>query len=163
MAEQANQTNPYELTRDEIAAVVRDANGCVITWTTRDGHPGAAQVGHVVVDGQIYVSSREGRSKNVALRRDPRTAVVFEVPGRGGVTIIGRVEFIDDPALRGRVFEAIGDLTKLTGAPRETFVRNLASPGRVVLRIVAERYASRNERAAATAYGSTQGMPSNYR
>jgi hypothetical protein len=33
----------------------------------------------------------------------------------------------------------------------------------VVLRIVAERYASRNERAAATAYGSTQGMPSNYR
>jgi hypothetical protein len=157
------ETNPYELTRDEIAGVVRDALGCVVTWTTRDGHPGAAYVVHVMVDDEIYLCSREGRSKNVALRRDPRTAVVFSVPGRGGVTIIGRAEFTDDPAMRQRVFDGMADRAKLTGAARETFIRNLASPGRVVFRIAAERYASRNERGAAKAYASTQGMPSNYR
>ena len=86
-----------------------------------------------------------------------------EVPGRGGVTIIGRAEFIDDPAVRQRVFDGMADYAKLTGAKRETFLRNLGSPGRMVFRIAAERYASRNERTAVTAYASTEGMPSNYR
>ena len=91
------------------------------------------------------------------------TAVVFAVPGRGGVTIIGRAEFTDDPAVRQRVFDGMADHAKLTGAARETFLRNLGSPGRMVFRIAPERYASRNERTAAMAYASTQGMPSNYR
>jgi hypothetical protein len=55
------------------------------------------------------------------------------------------------------------DHAKLTGAARETFLRNLGSPGRMVFRIAPERYSSRNERTAARAYASTQGMPSNYR
>ena len=156
-------TNPYELSGDEITSLIDEANGCVVSWNRRDGHPAAAYVGHVVLDGAIYVTSREGRSKNVALRRDPRTAVVFEIPGRGGVTIIGRVEFSDDPALRRRVMEGIADRARLKAEARETFIRNLDSPGRVVLRIVPERYASRNERAAGSAYASTSGMPSNYR
>jgi len=156
-------TNVGELTRDEITALINDTTGCVVTWTRRDGGPGAAYVAHVVIDGEIYVTSREGRSKNVALRRDPRTAVVFAIPGRGGVTIIGRVEFSKDPDVRRRVMAAIGDYSKLKGAARETFIRNLDSPGRVVLRIVPERYASRSERGAAIAYGSTTGIPSNYR
>jgi pyridoxamine 5'-phosphate oxidase-like protein len=156
-------TNPYELTRDEIRALIDEANGCVVTWARRDGHPAAAYVGHVVLDGEVYVTSREGRSKNVALRRDPRTAWVFEIPGRGGVTVIGHVEFCDDPKLRRRVMEGIAERARLKGAVRETFIRNLDSPGRVVLRIVPERYASRNERTAVSAYSSTTGMPSNYR
>lgn len=157
------QSNPFELTRDEIAALIKDANGCVVTWTRRDGHPAAAYVTHVVIDGEIYVTSRERRSKNVALRRDPRTAVVFEVPGRGGVTVLGRAEFSEEPAMRQRVMNAMADRAKYQGAARETFIRNLDSPGRVVIRIVPERYASRNERTAPAAYGSAQGMPSNYR
>lgn len=157
------QSNPFELTRDEIAALIKDANGCVVTWTRRDGHPAAAYVTHVVIDGEIYVTSRERRSKNVALRRDPRTAVVFEIPGRGGVTVLGRAEFSEEPAMRQRVMNAMADRAKYQGAARETFIRNLDSPGRVVIRIVPERYASRNERTAPAAYGSAQGMPSNYR
>lgn len=157
------ETNPFELTRDEITALINDANGCVVTWTRRDGHPAAAYVTHVVIDGEVYVTSRERRAKNVALRRDPRTAVVFEIPGRGGVTVLGRAEFSDDSALRRRVMNAMADRAKYQGAARETFIRNLDSPGRVVIRIVPERYASRNERTAPAAYGSTQGMPSNYR
>jgi hypothetical protein len=138
-------------------------------WIWPDGlwtllaEPGAAYLVPVLVGGEIYICSREGRSKNVALRRDPRTAVVFAVPGRGGVTIIGRAEFTDDPAVRQRVFDGMADHAKLTGAARETFLRNLGSPGRMVFRIAPERYASRNERTAARAYASTQGMPSNYR
>lgn len=157
------QSNPFELTRDEIAALIKDANGCVVTWTRRDGHPAAAYVTHVVIDSEIYVTSRERRSKNVALRRDPRTAVVFEIPGRGGVTVLGRAEFSEEPAMRQRVMNAMADRAKYQGAARETFIRNLDSPGRVVIRIVPERYASRNERTAPAAYGSAQGMPSNYR
>ncbi len=161
----ANQeeANPFELTRDEISALINDANGCVVTWTRRDGHPAAAYVTHVVVDGGIYVTSRERRAKNAALRRDPRTAVVFEIAGRGGVTILGRAEFSEDPAIRRRIMNAMADRAKYQGAARETFIRNLDSPGRVVIRIVPEKYASRNERTAPAAYGAAQGMPSNYR
>jgi hypothetical protein len=156
-------SSPFELTRDEIAGLIHDAHGCVVTWTRRDGHPAAAYVTHVVLDGEVYITSRERRAKNIALRRDPRTAVVFEVPGRGGVTVLGRAEFSDDPALRGRIMNAMADRAKFQGAARETFIRNLDSPGRVVIRIIPERYASRNERTAPAAYGSAQGMPSNYR
>lgn len=165
MGNAANQpeTNPFELTRDETAGLINDAHGCVVTWTRRDGHPAAAYVTHVLVDGEVYITSREGRAKNVALRRDPRTAVVFEVPGRGGVTVLGRAEFSDDPGLRRRIMNAMADRAKYQGAARETFIRNLDSPGRVVIRIVPEKYASRNERTAPAAYGSAQGMPSNYR
>ncbi len=165
MGNAANQpeTNPFELTRDETAGLINDAHGCVVTWARRDGHPAAAYVTHVVVDGEVYITSREGRAKNVALRRDPRTAVVFEVPGRGGVTVLGRAEFSDDPGLRRRIMNAMADRANYQGAVRETFIRNLDSPGRVVIRIVPEKYASRNERTAPAAYGSTQGMPSNYR
>ena len=157
------EANPFELTREAIAALIDDANGCVVTWTRRDGHPAAAYVTHVVVDGEIYITSRERRAKNAALRRDPRTAVVFEIPGRGGVTILGRAEFSEDPALRRRIMNAMADRAKHQGAARETFIRNLDSPGRVVIRIVPDKYASRNERTAPAAYGSAQGMPSNYR
>jgi hypothetical protein len=155
--------SPYELNRDEIDALIREANGCVVSWTRRDGHPAAAYVTHVMVDGEIYVTSREGRGKNIALRRDPRTAVVFEIPGRGGVTIIGRAEFSGDPDVRVRVMNGMADRAKLEGTARETFIRNLDSPERVVIRIVAEKYSSRNERGAARAYASASGMPSNYR
>jgi hypothetical protein len=158
-----SETNPFELTRDEIAGLITDAHGCVVTWTRRDGHPAAAYVTQVVVDGEVYITSRERRAKNVALRRDRRTAVVFEVPGRGGVTVLGRAEFSDDPVMRRRVMNAMADRAKYQGAARETFIRNLDSPGRVVIRIVPEKYASRNERTALAAYGSAQGMPSNYR
>jgi PPOX class probable F420-dependent enzyme len=165
MSDAANQSeaNPFELTRDQINGLINDAHGCVVTWTRRDGHPAAAYVTHAILDGEIYITSRERRAKNVALRRDPRTAVVVEIPGRGGVTILGRAEFSEDPELRRRIMNAMADRANYQGAARENFIRNLDSPGRVIIRIVPERYASRNERTAPAAYGSAQGMPSNYR
>ena len=163
MADQTEQTNPYELTRDEIAELIDRTWGCVVSWVRRDGHPAAAFVTHVVVDGQVYITSREGRGKNVALQRDPRTAVVFSIDHFGGATIIGRSEFVHDPNLRTRVFNAMADKAKIEGARREVFIKNLASPGRAVLRIIPEKYISRNERTAGQAYSNPIGLPSNYR
>ena len=144
------------------AALIDDANGCVVTWTRRDGHPAAAYVTHVVVDGEIYITSRERRAKNArcAAIHARRWCSRF----RAAVASRPRPRRIQRRSrLRRRIMNAMADRAKYQGAARETFIRNLDSPGRVVIRIVPEKYASRNERTAPAAYGSAQGMPSNYR
>jgi hypothetical protein len=132
--------DPFRMTPEETAAVIREAPGCMVTWLRRDGHPAGAYVQSVVLDGQIYVTSTADRGKNIAWRRDPRTSAVFEVPLRGGVTVLGRVEFDDDPALRRRVLDAMAEGIGVQGELRERYLSHLDTPSREVMRIVAEKY-----------------------
>jgi hypothetical protein len=128
------------MTPEETAEVIAQAPGCMVTWLRRDGHPAGAYVQSVVLDGQIYVTSTADRGKNIAWRRDPRTTAVFEVPPHGGVTVLGRVEWDDDPALRRRVLDAMADGIGVQGELRERYLSHLDTPSREVMRIVAEKY-----------------------
>jgi general stress protein 26 len=141
----------YSLNEEEAAKLIAEAMGCVVTWTRRDGHPAAAYVAHVIIDGHIYMTAPKSRAKNAALRRDPRTAVVFENGDLGEVTIIGRVEFDDRPKIGMRVLEAIADKYNVTGKQREFFIRALDTPGRTYFRLVEEKRFSLNT-AQASAY-----------
>lgn len=132
--------DPFRMTPEETAEVIREAAGCMVTWSRRDGHPAGAYVQSVVLDGKIYVTSTSDRGKNIAWRRDPRTAAVFEVPLKGGVTVIGRVEFDEDPALRRRVLDAMADGIGVQGELRERYLSHLDTPSREVMRIVPEKY-----------------------
>jgi hypothetical protein len=130
----------FKLSDEQTMQVIKEAGGGTVTWLRRDGHPAGAYVQIVVVDGQIYTTSTDDRGKNKAWRRDPRTAWVFDVAGKGGVTVIGRVEFIEDPASKMRVFNAMADAVHLTGANRERFIGHINTRGREVMRLVAEKY-----------------------
>ena len=130
----------FKLTEEETADVIKQAGGGTVTWLRRDGHPAAAYVQTVVVDGQLYTTSTDDRGKNKAWRRDPRTAWVFDVPGKGGVTVLGRVQFESDPALKMRVYNAMADAVNLKGAPREKFIDHINTSGREVMRMIADKY-----------------------
>jgi hypothetical protein len=114
----------FKLTDQETAQVIKEAGGGTVTWLRRDGHPTGAYVQIVVMDGQIYTTSTNDRGKNKAWRRDPRTAWIFDVPDRGGVTAIGRVVFEEDPALKMVVYNAHADAAQLTGEKRDKFYRS---------------------------------------
>ncbi len=128
------------MTAEETAEVIKLAAGCMVSWLRRDGHPAGAYVQSVVLDGRIYITSTAGRGKNVAWRRDPRTSAVFEVPLKGGVTVLGRVEFDPDPALRRRVLDAMADGIGVQGELRARYLSHLDTPSREVMRIVPEKY-----------------------
>jgi hypothetical protein len=83
-------------------------------------NPVGAYVQSVVLGGEIYVTSTADRGKNVAWRRDPRTTLVFEVPLKGGVTMLRRVIFENDAALKQRVFNPTAD--GVEGEMRERYV-----------------------------------------
>jgi hypothetical protein len=130
----------FRLTEEETAQVITEAGGGTVTWLRRDGHPTAAYVQIEVIDGQIYTTSTNDRGKNKAWRRDPRTAWVFDVPNKGGVTAIGRVVFEADPALKMRVYNAQADMGHLTGKKRENFIGHINTRGREVVRLVVDKY-----------------------
>ncbi len=132
--------DPFRMTAEETAEVIKEATGCMVTWIRRDGHPAGAYVQSVVLDGRIYITSTAGRGKNVAWRRDPRTTAVFEAPLKGGVTVLGRVEFDPGPALRRRVLDAMADGIGVQGEARERYLSHIDTPSREVIRIVPEKY-----------------------
>jgi hypothetical protein len=132
--------DPFRMTAEETAEAIREASGCMVTWRRRDGHPAGAYVQSVVVDGQIYVTSTADRGKNIAWRRDPRTSAVFEVPLKGGVTVLGRVVFENDPALKQRVLDAMADGVGVQGEARDRYLSHLDTDSREVIRIIPEKY-----------------------
>jgi hypothetical protein len=132
--------DPFRMTAEETAEVIREAAGCTVTWLRRDGHPAAAYVQSIVLDGKLYITSTADRGKNLAWRRDPRTTAVFEAPLKGGVTLLGRVEFDPDPALRRRVFAAMADGVGVEGEARARYLSHIDTPSREVIRIISEKY-----------------------
>ena len=130
----------FALTEAETAQVVKEAGGGTVIWSRRDGHPTGAYVQTVVVDGDIYTTSTDDRGKNKAWRRDPRTAWVFDVPGKGGVTVIGKVQFIEDTAFKMRVFNAMADAVNLKGDARKRFIDHINTRGREVMKMIPEKY-----------------------
>jgi hypothetical protein len=130
----------FRMTEEETAQVIKEAGAGTVTWRRRDGHPAGAYVAIEMMDGQIYTTSTNDRGKNKAWRRDPRTAFVIDVPGKGGVTAIGRVVFVEDPAVKMRLYNVMADRVNLKGNKREKFIAHMNTSGREVMRLVVEKY-----------------------
>jgi hypothetical protein len=84
------------LSEERLWYMILHADGCTLTWTTRDGAATASWITPAVIDGGIYFPTAEGRAKTAGLRRDPRGALVFTRGGRWSATARGRTEFMDD-------------------------------------------------------------------
>jgi hypothetical protein len=49
--------------------MILHAEGCTLTWTTRDGAATASWITPAVIEGGIYFPTAEGRAKTAGLRR----------------------------------------------------------------------------------------------
>lgn len=139
-AEPMEDLASFKLSDEQTMQIIKEAGGGTVTWLRRDGHPAGAYVQIVVVDGQLYTTSTDDRGKNKAWKRDPRTAWVFDVAGKGGVTVIGKVEFVTEPAFKMRVYNTMADAVHMTGTNRERFISHINTRGREVMRLIPQKY-----------------------
>jgi hypothetical protein len=84
------------LSDERLWYMILHAEGCTLTWTTRDGAATASWITPAIIDGGIYFPTAESRAKTAGLRRDPRCALVFARGGRWSATARGRAEFMHD-------------------------------------------------------------------
>jgi PPOX class probable F420-dependent enzyme len=135
---------PEQLADTRIQRFLASKEVVVLCTVQRSGAPLAMPMWFLPGPEALYMISVDGLQKIRNLRRDPRVCVVAESGTRGqairGVAIQGRVEFIDNPAQRQPVVEALlqkydPDLAHLWGG-------RLMPANRVLFRIVPERVRS---------------------
>jgi hypothetical protein len=132
--------DPFRMTAEETAEVIKEASGCTVTWCRRDGQSCRRLCAERRAGRRDLSDVHRQPGKNVAWRRDPRTTLVFEVPLKGGVTMLGRVIFENDAALKQRVLNATADGVGVEGEMRERYLSHLNTASREVIRIVPEKY-----------------------
>jgi PPOX class probable F420-dependent enzyme len=82
---------------DKERAFVEQHRAAAMITIGADGMPHAVRVGAVVVDGKLWSSGTQGRTRTKHLRRDPRATLFFLEQGFGYLTLATRVTLIEDP------------------------------------------------------------------
>lgn len=137
---------PFRMNKQEIDEIINEAPGCTVCWARKDGHPVGVYVSHVVLDGDVYLTSTLNRPKTNVWKRDPRVAVSFGIDGKGAVTIMGHVELSEDARLRRRWLEGLADRAGYTGAHRDGWMAHMDTDGRIIARVVPEKYITFDQR-----------------
>lgn len=119
----AKQRKTVAMNEDEVWAFIDSQRDMHVATINRDGTPHLTTNWFAFVgDRQIAFNSYEGSQKVVNLRRDPRIGLLFadgEMYGElRGVSIKGRVRFVDDPAENLSALQAIYERNKAFTEPR---------------------------------------------
>ena len=126
----------YVLSEEEAWQIIQSPPWkCVMAWVTRDCQPVVCEMAYVILDDKIMLTSTENRDKVKAFRRNPAIALCFQGRGMKQVTVRGRVELSNDPALVRRWAETTVDAggLNLSGPGREQEIQRYLSPDRLVL------------------------------
>jgi hypothetical protein len=126
----------YVLSEEEAWQIIQSPPWkCVVAWVTRDCQPVVCEMAYVILDDKIMLTSTENRDKVKAFRRNPAIALCFQGRGMKQVTVRGRVELSNDPALVRRWAETTVDAggLNLSGPGREQEIQRYLSPDRLVL------------------------------
>jgi hypothetical protein len=146
-AEKWEDLSPFRMDQEAIDEVLALAPGCVVTWVAKNGQPMGVWVSHVVMDGELWVTTTGNRSKTRAWKRDPRTTAVFGVPGIGSVTLVGKVDLHDDAAERTRFLETLWAKTSRDdNEMRASWLQHMNTDDRLVGPVRAEKYITFDER-----------------
>jgi general stress protein 26 len=133
----------------EMLDVIDNADTCVFVRLRGDGHPVGAVVGHAVLDGQIYTLTNLFRAAYRSVQRDDRVCAVFDRPQIASVTVIGRSEIIDDPAMVDRFFTSRAPRSWLVQTGKMTvdeFLGVANTSNRRLIRIHPEKFFSSDQR-----------------
>ena len=117
---------------------------CALIWSTRDGWPVGTMMTYLWRDGKIWMTCGGQRPRVAAVRRDGRVCVIVSGQAASNaslaVTIKGRCQIHHDAQTKQWFFD---QLTKMAFADnegaRQSMMKLLASPDRVVLSITAEK------------------------
>jgi PPOX class probable F420-dependent enzyme len=72
-------------------------NSAAMITTGNDGRPKVARVGVALIDGKLWSSGTEGRTRTRRLRRDPRCTVFVFDTGWNWLTLDTTVRILDGP------------------------------------------------------------------
>lgn len=151
MAEQQDaweDLSAFRMDPESIQECINTAPGCSVTWVDKNGRAMSVWITPAIIDGEVWVTTTTNRSKTKAWLKDPRTTVVFGVPGFGSVTIVGKVELTDDPQKRRLFLETLYDgiPRERDDAHRELWMKSMDTEGRITGRIKVEKYITFDER-----------------
>ncbi len=148
MTEPQNKTGfnaPYQLDEGGLWRTLVKSGHAGWCWATGDGASVMAIVSPVCVNGDIYLTTIEGRAKTNRLLKDPRCSLTM-YHETGSVTAIGHVVFDTRPeimvmflqGLQERVFGAAHDIAY-------THFKHMNSPDRWICKFVPEKYVTFDE------------------
>ena len=128
---------------EDIHHIITNNETCVFTRLRGDGHPVSAVVGGGLMDGEIYTSTNLFRAAYKNVQRDDRVSVVFDIPDRGSVTVIGRADIVEDMAMVKRFFELVGPRAWMVRAGKLSLDQYMAmafTPNRRLFHITVEKF-----------------------
>ena len=141
------------LSSDEAWAVLERAHTGIFTSLRRDGMPISLPVWFVVLDRTVCLGAPSRTKKIARLRHDPRASFLVESGKRWAelqaVHLTGKVEFVDDLALIGRIDDALEQKYAAFRTARSAMPERTQAhyAGRTFLRLVpAERILSWDNR-----------------
>jgi hypothetical protein len=115
------------------------------SWTTGDGAAVLAIVSPVLVNGDIYLTTIEGRAKTNRLSKDPRCALTFHHDG-GSVTVLGKVVFDKRPEMVVMFLKGLEE--RVYGSDHEgayIHTKHMLSPDRWICRFIPEKHITFDE------------------
>lgn len=152
------------LDTDQLADLVGERGECVITWSTREGHPVGVVVAYVFRDGRFWTTSAASRKRVSALRARPWSSVILNRNGLSatfkGASRIHGPEDDDWDALKGWFLPALSGVDSSAKDPQEAALLNyLDAPHQVIIETPAQLVVSfdftRFGTAMAAAVGAT--------
>ncbi len=122
-------------------ALIRELRWAVVTTLRKDGTPSNSVIFYAVDGDELIFSTTKDRVKAKTLKRDPRVAVTVLDEGAPHrfVTIEGTARVVEDDIVPGHVLINRAMRKEPDWEPPEGYVAGLASAGRVLIRVTAER------------------------
>jgi hypothetical protein len=136
---------PYQLDEGGLWRTLLKSSQAAWSWATADGAPVMAIVSPVCVNGDIYLTTIEGRAKTNRFVKDPRCSLTLHHES-GSVTAIGHVEFDKRPEMTVMFLQGLQE--RVFGADHEaanTHFKHMLSPDRWICKFIPEKYVTFDE------------------
>lgn len=136
---------PYQLDEGGLLRTLMKSGHASWSWATADGAPVVAIVSPVCVNGDIYLTTIEGRAKTNRFLKDPRCALTFHHE-TGSVTAIGSVVFDKRPEMTVMFLQGLQE--RVFGANHEAaniHFKHMLSPDRWICKFIPEKFVTFDE------------------
>ena len=127
---------------------LKDNHGAAMITVSRDGTPKVARVGVALIDGKVWSSGTQDRTRTKRLRRDPRCTLYVHDSGFSWLALEGTVTILegpDAPDLNLRLFREMQ--SKPTGPltwfgrelPEKEFLEAMVDERRLIYELAVSR------------------------
>lgn len=142
-----NRHPENQLSAEEVQMLLQAGREMFLTHLTKVGFPMVTVHVYVLIDGEIWSTTINGRVKSRAYLVDPRCGLCIsgsglDLPFAGAMTIKARAEIIEDRDIVKRVCEEHGRRYYSSPEGQRLFTRSLFTPNRVAIRFHVDKVVS---------------------